>query len=547
MIVALALAVPVAAANASSTQEASFQDNRLLLLDPAHLDQTLQTLRLLGVDRLRISVVWDRVAPDPNSRKEPRRFDATNPADYPAANWVPYDTIVTEAAKYGMGVNFDLVGGAPLWAVGRAPAAMAHVWYPSASTFGAFVAAVGTRYSGRYTPPGASNRLLRVAYWSIWNEPNVGTSSLSPQTVNGVEVAPRLYRSLANAAYGALLHSGHRPGHDTILVGELASTGHADPGSTLGMQPLRFLRALYCVDSSYRQLRGRAAAQRGCPTTAAASRRFRRANPALFDATGWSHHPYHLTMAPDVPSPPADADWVTFADLPKLERALDRIQNVYGSHTRFPIYLTEYGFETNPPRPDFATTPALQAAYINEAEYMVWRDPRVQTLTHYLLQDALPVSGSSISSFASGLIFADGTKKPSFDAYRLPLWMPRVSTSSGDSLEVWGCVRPAKRYPHAEVGPVDIQLDRRTVRSVTVTNPKGYFDVHVAFAHAGTVRLAWSPPGGRTIYSRNVAITGKTAGSVNPAVLVAVLGGALILACCVLVRQLGRAPAASRR
>ena len=178
IILALVLVFPVAAASASSTQEASFQDNRLLLDDPAHLDQTLETLRLLGVDRLRISVVWDRIAPAPNSRRKPR-FNAANPADYAAANWAPYDTIVTEAAKYGMGVNFDLMGGAPLWAVGRAPAAnLAHVWYPSAPAFGAFATAVGTRYSGRYIPRGASTKLPRVSYWSIWNEPNVGTSSL---------------------------------------------------------------------------------------------------------------------------------------------------------------------------------------------------------------------------------------------------------------------------------------------------------------------------------------------------------------------------------
>ena len=392
LVLGLVFAIP-AAAGASPTQEASFQDNRLLLADPAQLDQTLQTLKQLGVDRLRISVVWYKIAPDSTSRQKPQGFDASDPAAYPAANWAPYDTIVTEAAKYGMGVNFDLMGGAPLWAVGRAPSAsMTSVWYPSASAFGAFAAAVGTRYSGNYTPPGASSALPAVTYWSIWNEPNVGSSSLSPQTVGGVEVAPRLYRSLANAAYGSLLRTGHPPGPDTILVGELASTGHVDPGLALGMQPLRFLRALYCVGSNYRPLRGAAAAARGCPTDAAGARSFRADNPVLFDATGWSHHPYDLTMAPSLPPPPAEPDWVTFANLPKLEHALDRIQLVYGSQKKFPIYLTEYGFETNPPKATFAISPALQALYLNEGEYMAWRDPRVQALSQYLLQDAQPIN-----------------------------------------------------------------------------------------------------------------------------------------------------------
>ena len=371
--------------------------------------------------------------------------------------------------------------------------------------------------------------LPRVGSWSIWNEPNVGSSSLSPQAVDGVEVAPRLYRALANVAYAGLLATGHAPRTDTILVGETASTGHLDPGLALGMQPLRFLRALYCVDGNYRPLRGEPARLRGCPVDAAGSRVFRADNPALFQATGWSHHPYNLIAGPDVPSPAADPDWVTLADLPKLERALDAVQEVYGSPRRWPIYLTEYGFETNPPRSDLPTTPALQAAYLNQSEYMTWRDPRVRLLTQYLLQDSPPGRGS----FASGLMFADAVKKPSFDAYRLPLWIPEMRASRDQPLEVWGCVRPAKRYPRDKVGPVDIQLNGRTVRSIHVTNPHGYFDVRVAFPHGGSVRLAWRYPGGATVYSRTVTITESGDGSIVavlvPAAVVLLALGAYVV------------------
>ena len=518
------VALPVAVAHASSTQEASFQDNRLLLDNPARLPQTMQTLKLLGVQRLRISVVWDQIAPSANSRKAPKRFAASNPAAYPAANWAPFDRIVTAAAKYGMGVNFDVMGGAPLWAVGgRAPAAnMAHVWYPSASAFGSFVAAVGTRYSGRYKPRGASTSLPRVSYWSIWNEPNVGTSSLSPQTVNGIEVGPRVFRGLANAAWASLLRTGHRPGPDTILVGELASTGHADPSATLGMQPLRFLRALYCVGSNYKQLRGAAAAARGCPTTASASRGFRGANPILFNATGWSHHPYHLTTAPNVVSPPADPDWVTMADLPRLERALDRIQGVYGSRKKFPIYLTEYGFDTDPPQVGNAVTLATQAAYLNQAEYIAWKDPRVQTLDQYLLQDTASVQ-SIYSAFASGLIFANGAPKPAFDAYRLPLWLPTTAAPRGRPLEVWGCIRPSHftipNTRQAQTAQIQFQPGSSgpfmLFGTVTIKSAKScYFDVYLRFPESGTVRIAYTyPPGdpslpaGATAYSRGIRVT----------------------------------------
>jgi len=513
-----------------------FQDNQLLLFDSGHLDQTLQTLSSLGVQRLRITVEWDLIAPDPRSRRAPAGFDGSNPADYPAWAWGPYDTIVQAAARYGLGVNFNVTGGAPRWAVARgAPSNLGSVWYPSVSAFGAFVKAVATRYSGAYTPVGAAAPLPRVGFWSVWNEPNVGTSSLSPQTVNGVEVGPRLYRGLLDAAYGALQATGH--GGDTILIGELASTGHADPGSELGMEPLRFLRALYCVDSGFRELRGAAAAARGCPTNGAGSAHFRARNPALFRATGWSLHPYHLDTAPNVASPPVDADWVTLADLPRLEGSLDRVQRVYGSHKRFPIYLTEYGLETNPPLPLFQLTPAQQAVYLNQAEYMAWRDPRVRAFSQYLLADAPPGGGSSISAFASGLEFINGDPKPSFAAYRLPIWMPSVRVKRGHSLEVWGCVRPAKRYPSGAIDSVQIQLNGQTVRSVNITNPAGYFDVHLIFPRSGTVRLAWTYPQGQTAYSRSVAIDVAGPG-LSPTDLVATgIAGLLMLCCLGLARQ----------
>jgi hypothetical protein len=519
LVFGFAFAAPVSAATAASTQETSLQDNRLLLAAPAQLDQNLQTLKLVGVQRLRISVVWYQVAPAPNSRKVPKGFAASNPAAYPAANWLPYDRIVTEAAKYGIGVNFDVMGGAPLWATQRAPAAnLARVWYPSASAFGAFVAAVGTRYSGSYRPLGASTPLPRVSYWSIWNEPNVGTSSLSPQSVKGVEVGPRLFLGLANAAYTSLARTGHRPGRDTILVGELASTGHADPGNTLGMQPLRFLRALFCVDSSFKQLRGSAAAARGCPTTSAASRKFRSANPVLFNVSGWSHHPYHLTTAPSVPSPAVDPDWVTMGDIARLEASLDRVQRVYGSHRKLPLYLTEYGFNTNPPQNGNAVSLSTQAAYLNQAEYIAWKDPRVQTLAQYLLQDSSQVQ-SVFSAFASGLLFANGSPKPSFDAYRLPLWMPKVSASRGTSLELWGCIRPSHfTIPTSGAQAAQIQFQPGSsgpfmlFLTVTIKNPLScYFDVFLRFPTSGTVRVAYkypanSPLPGATVYSRSIRV-----------------------------------------
>ena len=169
-------------------------------------------------------------------------------------------------------------------------------------------------------------------------------------------------------------------------------------------------------------------------------------DPALFNATGWSHHPYHLTVAPNVPSPKVDADWVTLGDLPELERALNQTQLVYGSHKKFPVYLTEYGFNTNPPQRGNAISLGAQASYLNQAEYLTWRDPRVRTLTQYLLQDSAQID-SVFSAFASGLIFANGAPKPSFGAYRLPLWMPTVRPNAGRRSRSGGASAPRIRDP----------------------------------------------------------------------------------------------------
>ena len=36
-----------------------------------------------------------------------------------------------------------------------------------------------------------------------------------------------------------------------------------------------------------------------------------------------------------------------------------------------------------------------------------------------------------------------GTKKPTYDAWRLPLYLPVTSARKGQRLQVWGCARPA--------------------------------------------------------------------------------------------------------
>jgi hypothetical protein len=516
VLTVLAGAAHIAPALASGDQEAIFQDGPALRSDPVN---TLATLQQLGVTRLRLLLPWNTVAPSAGSRHKPKRFNAADPGSYPSANWSIYDTIVRTAQADGIAIDLTLTGPAPLWATGSgAPSGGPHPqWKPAAGEYGSFVRAVGTRYSGTYKPRRASARLPRVSFWAIWNEPNYGPA-LAPQATDNdtIEVGAVIYRRLVGAAWGALHATGH--GHDTILIGETAPRGLDHPiGDFSGVKPLRFIRALYCVSSSYRPLRGSAATARGCPTTASGSRRFRAANPGLFEASGFADHPYAQGVPPNTPTYAcgrnvctdkqhrSDPDYADLAELPRLERVLDRLQRVYGSHARLPIWSTEYGYQTNPPERTAKISPATAAYYINWAEYLSWRQSRVGSYAQYLLVDP------PLGNFASGLELPNGKRKVTFDAYRLPVLLPVTSTRRGRALEVWGCARPA----HVQTGSQQVQIQFRsgshgafkTVRTVAIRNRRGYFDVQQTFAASGSVRLAWRYPAGATIHSRTVGIT----------------------------------------
>jgi hypothetical protein len=480
-----------------------FEAGPQLQSDPAG---TLAKLRRLGVQVVKVFVPWERLA---GATPPAAGADAADPATYPAAAWAPYDTIVRDASARGLGVDLT-VNAPPLWAAGSGAPPGAHPqWKPSASAYGQFMRAVATRYSGTYKPAGAASALPRVRFWSIWNEPNFGPD-LAPQAIghSRIEVSPALYRSLVDAGWSALSATGH--GRDTILIGELAprgQTGGSHPGNFDGMVPLRFLRALYCVDAELKPLAGAPATERGCP---ARPGDFRSQHPGLFEATGFADHPYGQGRVP--PNVPAagEPDYADFPAIPRLERTLDRIMTAYGSSKRWSIYSTEFGYQTDPPeRISYAATPKQAAFFDNWAEYLSWRDPRIASYDQYQLID--PPTAGALGGFATGLLFADGTPKATFAAYRMPLFMPQTAANKNRELEVWGCVRPARASPRP--GPVEIQFRAAngtswtTLRSVSLTDPAGYFDVSQKFPSSGTVRLAWSYPDGQLIHSRKVIIT----------------------------------------
>ncbi len=530
LVVAVAVIVEVAVLSSSSSGPAPrylqsvFQDDdHLLYTSTATATNTLDQLKRLGVDTIRVTVLWKALAPAPTSATMPAGFAPGDPAAYPAVLWAPYDRVVTLARSRGITVDFNLTAPGPLWAMAQgAPSARyADHWIPSAGAFGQFVAAVGRRYSGAYTPPGSTSPLPRVDYWSIWNEPNQ-PGWLAPQWQSAGRgtsmLAPALYRAYVKAAYAALSRTGHRPPHDTFLIGELAPEGCEPGGSCIysrqnaPIPPIPFVRALYCLDASNRPLTGAAASQLACPPRGRRSA-FVSANPALFTATGFAHHPYSFFLAPAVSM--SDPNFAPLSDLPRLERVLDAAFRAYGVNRTLDLYLTEYGYETNPPNPFRGVSPRAQSLYLDEADYMAWRDPRVRALSQFLLYDSPPDTrfprGSQRywSTFQTGLRYQNGVAKPSLASYRLPLFLPDPVTSTGRPTLVWAMLRSA---PHGSSQQAQIQWQSRrggpyrTLATVSTDNANGVLATRLQLPGAGVVRVAWTSPSGQLVYSRRVGV-----------------------------------------
>jgi hypothetical protein len=509
LVVAMTCALPAHALASTTEQTSLLDDDQLIYVPTQQMLQTIDTLHSLGVDSVKVSLVWQLIAPKPYSNQRPANFDATNPADYSPGAWSRWDTLVEAANQLGMHVYFLVIGPAPLWAVpagnqsaGQGPAVG---WMPNPSEYQQFVQAAGTRYSGTY-PDAQGNPIPRVGQWGIWNEPNERSWMnpwFKPLPHHRQQLLqPSDYRSLVDAGWNGLSASGH--GSDTILVGETANRGI--------MSPVPFMRALYCVGSNNRPLRGKSATAFSCPTSGPASG-FVSQHPGLFK-TSYAHHPYGFEAAPNKRDP--DKGFITLYNIPSFERTLNRVRGAYGQRPGggVPLYLTEWGFKTNPPNPFIRTSLAQQAAWINQGEYMMWREQYVKAYTQFLLVDSPPKpqtrKGSALywSTFQTGLEFQDGTQKPSFAAFQVPIWLPNAR--HGRRVTVWGQLRPAD-HTTTQYGLIEFQRKGSTqwkgLAEVQTSSPEGFIYTHVSIPRAGMVRLGWIDPNGSVYYSRAVRVS----------------------------------------
>jgi hypothetical protein len=276
---------------------------------------------------------------------------------------------------------------------------------PNATAFREFAQAAGAHFPN-------------VHIWSIWNEPNL-YSWLGPQRSHGTPLSPSIYRGLYLAGYRGLKASGHLG--DTLLLGELMPRGGTSPSK---VRPLEFLREMACLDRNYHQYRGRAAKKRGCRKV------------GRFPTSGIAYHPYTPPAGPHVAEGPDDA---AIGQLSRLRATIDALARRGKLPSRLPIWVTEFGYQTKPPDPFQGAPLKRAAAFMDESEWIAFRNPRVASYSQYTLFDDPPRPGSGPlrwSSWQAGLHFLNGKRKPYvYDAFRLPVF---VRTLSGNRVEIFG-------------------------------------------------------------------------------------------------------------
>jgi hypothetical protein len=448
-LLAVAAVVAVAASLAAAPGASAARSQTTLFdLGGAVLDisadgraKQLDEMRAFGVDTVRVIVAWRRIAPEPDAASKPA-FSASDPAAYPPQNWLALDDLVRGATARGMNVLLTPNTPVPNWA------SPSHdpITEPIPADFQQFVEALGTRYSGTYSPPPSlptdpPNPILpRVDRWSVLNEPNL-TLFLKPQLKNGKSVSGRIYRELFLAAQRGLQATSHAD--DTLLIGE-TSPG---PGRR-GTDPVTFLRGVFCLNAKFKR-------KGGC---------------APIDADGWAQHPYDPFNAPFESS----RNLINLITIDKLIKALNKARAAGAVSGRLPIFVTEYGVESVPDR-KYGVPQLRQAEYIAISEYLMYRNRRIRSFGQYLLQDD---QGNAQVNFQTGLRFSDGREKVAYDGFGIALVAQRPNEKR-KKVTIWGHVRP-------KGAPFTVTIKARgpgaahTIKTIR-TNGNGYFQFRTTF------------------------------------------------------------------
>ena len=176
----------------------------------------------------------------------------------------------------------------------------------------------------------------------------------------------------------------------------------------------------------------------------------------------YAHNPYPL--APSETPLSGGCTHCTTLTMATLRTLVADVDKAFGKPTR--IWLTEYGYQTNPPDRLLGVSPAKQALYMSEGAMRAYLEPRVDMLISYLIQDE-----PDLSRWQSGILTLRGAEKPSYQAFQLPLTVQRRTSTS---LTLWGQIRPG-------TGPQQYVLEEQRgtswsrVGGTQRTGPRGFF------------------------------------------------------------------------
>jgi hypothetical protein len=500
-----AMALPAAAPASDNQVSIMMDDDQLIYRGDGARDAALKKMKALGVDAVRVTMLWSVVAD--GARSTPalderfRKLGADNPKAYPKGNWDRFDRLARACRTLGISLYLDVTGPGPTWGHEKPPASQrrnARTWKPKPAEFAKFVTAVGKRYSGRYIDENDNGQgIPRVSYWGLWNEPNQG-GWLTPQWSGGKPASPAIFRKLFIAGRKALVQSGH--GGDVILLGETAPLGSSKKTARSPMYPKTFIRGLFCVNAQDQ-------AQR-CSD-------FDKYGP--LQATAFAHHPYTKKLPPTARDRSRDS--ITMANIAELPALLDDIAAKTGRvRAGLNVASTEFGYETNPPDPYSGVPLETQAQWNTIGEHLAYQQPRVIANTQFLLDDVKPLTrykkGSKAYWFTyqSGLYFADGTPKPSATAYAFPFLGTVTGADANGNflLNAWGQLR---FRPNGLTTPDTVQVQWRPASDPagwqnadqlqTVSNAMGFFDTTVTIPGApGAVRAVLMANGAPVAISR---------------------------------------------
>ena len=276
-----------------------------------------------------------------------------------------------------------------------------------------------------------ARRYPGVLYWLMWHEPN-----------HPLWLKP----TRASIYVQHVLNPGYEGVHSVLRHAQVGGGVTAPRGGLGGVAPVTWLRGMA------------------------------RAHAKL-DA--YAHNPYPLRPG-ETPSAHGCrfCPNITMATLPKL---LILVRRYWGLK---PVWLTEYGYQTNPPDQFLGVPPRQQATLLSLAAMRAWRLARVMMLIQYVYRDE-----PQLSRFQTGLVYIDDKPKPSLNGFRLPFAEMR---RSGFETVVWGQIRDG-RQGRKQYQVQVLRKNRWTpVAGTRLTNDNGVF-VRTIRLKKGSLLRVWSP------------------------------------------------------